>query len=223
MARQELDDRKGNIREETKQKIILGATELFLEQGYEKTTIRQIALKTGILTGSLYYAFKNKEDIFSEIVIEAAMQSIREARVVLTSESSMLDRILFPLCLEIYAAYRSPRIAELLAIASKQQQIRGRVIEWMTDWMSEVGGFVNLPIDKVEMSRRMNLCVGATGAMLESIQNDPNYYDVKGSMNLICEVYMNLLGVPTTWLSSTVDRIYDVMSNNEITICNIEI
>lgn len=39
------------------------ALELFAEQGYEKTSLREIAERLGITKAALYYHFKSKEDI----------------------------------------------------------------------------------------------------------------------------------------------------------------
>lgn len=47
--------------------ILRISTELFLNQGYDETTIRQIAEKCGIGRGHLYYYFKKKEDILIHI------------------------------------------------------------------------------------------------------------------------------------------------------------
>ena len=54
---------------EVRQKILISAKELFIQQGYKKTTIRQIVDKSGILIGSIYYFFKNKEEIFQSLVL----------------------------------------------------------------------------------------------------------------------------------------------------------
>ena len=43
--------------------ILKISTKLFLDQGYDNTTIRQIAEASGIGRGHLYYYFKKKEDI----------------------------------------------------------------------------------------------------------------------------------------------------------------
>ena len=43
--------------------ILLVSTNLFINQGYDKTTIRQIAEAAGIGRGHLYYYFRKKEDI----------------------------------------------------------------------------------------------------------------------------------------------------------------
>jgi len=50
-------------------KIISTAKKLFISQGYKKTTIRQIVEESGVLIGSIYYFFKNKEEIFQSIVL----------------------------------------------------------------------------------------------------------------------------------------------------------
>jgi len=55
--------------DDVKQKILISAKELFIQQGYKKTTIRQIVDKSGVLIGSIYYFFKNKEEIFQSLVL----------------------------------------------------------------------------------------------------------------------------------------------------------
>lgn len=50
--------------------ILRVSTELFLNQGYDKTTIRQIAEASGIGRGHLYYYFRKKEDILIHIFKE---------------------------------------------------------------------------------------------------------------------------------------------------------
>ncbi|MFE4452064.1 TetR/AcrR family transcriptional regulator [Streptomyces sp. NPDC056796] len=55
--------RRGN----TRQRIQDVALELFAEQGYEKTSLREIAERLGVTKAALYYHFKTKEDILSGI------------------------------------------------------------------------------------------------------------------------------------------------------------
>ncbi|MET9364648.1 helix-turn-helix domain-containing protein [Streptomyces sp. NPDC006632] len=47
----------------TRQRIQDVALELFGEQGYEKTSLREIAERLGVTKAALYYHFKTKEDI----------------------------------------------------------------------------------------------------------------------------------------------------------------
>jgi AcrR family transcriptional regulator len=50
-------------KEETKEKILAAALELFREKGLEGTTTRQISQKAGIAEGTLFNYFKTKEDL----------------------------------------------------------------------------------------------------------------------------------------------------------------
>lgn len=54
--------------EETVEKILTAARRLFLEKGYEKTTIQDIVDRLGGLTkGAVYHHFKSKEEIMEAI------------------------------------------------------------------------------------------------------------------------------------------------------------
>jgi AcrR family transcriptional regulator len=50
-------------RGDTRQRIQSVALELFAEQGYEKTSLREIAERLEVTKAALYYHFKSKEDI----------------------------------------------------------------------------------------------------------------------------------------------------------------
>ena len=63
--------------EEVRRKILSAAKALGIEQGYKKTTIRQIVEKSGVLTGSIYYLYKNKADIFQAMVLALFKQCVR--------------------------------------------------------------------------------------------------------------------------------------------------
>ena len=70
---------QGNSRE----RLLREAAKLFMQQGYERTTMRTIAEVTGIKLGSISYYFKSKEDILYE-----AMKAI-----VLSGEERALDAV----------------------------------------------------------------------------------------------------------------------------------
>src|SRR4051812_33299329 len=44
------------------------ALELFIEEGYEKTSLREIAEKLGVTKAALYYHFPTKDDIVNSLV-----------------------------------------------------------------------------------------------------------------------------------------------------------
>ena len=58
-----MDGTKQRRRGNTRQRIQDVALELFAEQGYEKTSLREIAERLEVTKAALYYHFKTKEDI----------------------------------------------------------------------------------------------------------------------------------------------------------------
>jgi AcrR family transcriptional regulator len=61
-----MSERTGDTRERIKEV----ALELFTEQGYEQTSLREIAERLGVTKAALYYHFKSKEEIVAAFVDE---------------------------------------------------------------------------------------------------------------------------------------------------------
>lgn len=57
-------------RSDSRRNLILAAAKLFREKGYQKTTVRDLAAAVGMQSGSLFYHFKNKEEILCEVMYE---------------------------------------------------------------------------------------------------------------------------------------------------------
>lgn len=53
--------------EETVQKILDTAQRLFIEQGYDHTSLQEIIAATGLSKGAIYHHFNSKEDIFFSV------------------------------------------------------------------------------------------------------------------------------------------------------------
>jgi AcrR family transcriptional regulator len=56
---------------DTRQEILDVATGLFIEQGYEKTSLREIAERIGVTKAALYYHFPSKQQILEALVTPA--------------------------------------------------------------------------------------------------------------------------------------------------------
>ena len=54
-------------RSDTREKIRSVALQLFAEQGYDKTSLREISERLGVTKAALYYHFKSKEDIVASL------------------------------------------------------------------------------------------------------------------------------------------------------------
>lgn len=59
-------------KEEAKARIVDAATEMFLENGYKKTKMTEIARKLGVSKGALYQYFKSKEALLLEVIMSGS-------------------------------------------------------------------------------------------------------------------------------------------------------
>jgi len=63
-----VDNKEMIPKDEIRETILAVASEIFSRYGYQKTTMDDIARATGKGKSSIYYYFKNKEEIFREVV-----------------------------------------------------------------------------------------------------------------------------------------------------------
>jgi len=60
---------RGKLKKLKKHKIHLCALELFSKVGYYKTSMDNIAIKSGVSKGLLYHHYLNKEELFEEVIL----------------------------------------------------------------------------------------------------------------------------------------------------------
>ncbi|RWZ58629.1 TetR/AcrR family transcriptional regulator [Halobacillus fulvus] len=79
--------------------ILKAATGVFIEHGYEKTTMKHVMDAAGVSRGGLYQYFSNKEDLFEAILEEGlneeAEQSLASLKKSSTSYWHLLMQIIF--------------------------------------------------------------------------------------------------------------------------------
>src|SRR5438445_10189389 len=85
-------------RGDTRERIQSVALELFAEQGYEGTSLREIAERLEVTKAALYYHFKSKEDIVRSLVedyyrqIDALIAWGREQPRTAVARSEIINR-----------------------------------------------------------------------------------------------------------------------------------
>ena len=208
-------------REDLRNQIMKASVELFVEQGYEKTTTRQILQKVSILNGSLYNIFRNKEDIFNAVMTDALSESINEAEKFLGENITPLDRVAFPLCLEIYAASRSTRIAGLLAISNKKWDIMNSACDMLMQWIydhDEERFFVD---DDNCFKLKIMAFIGALGNIVERFEKEPGAMTASESAHILFKMLVATFNIPVGNVQERVDLILDIISKNDIRICGI--
>jgi len=76
------------LKENVRTNILSEAKKAFLEKGFEKASMRQIATSSGITVGNVYRYFKNKDELFSAVVKEAQEAILQ---IIVVNHSSKLD------------------------------------------------------------------------------------------------------------------------------------
>jgi AcrR family transcriptional regulator len=74
-------ERKQEEKQEMHKRILNGARKVFLEKGYEQTSMRNIANEINYSPGSLYFYFKDKSEIFHELHKEGFQLLLNQLKV----------------------------------------------------------------------------------------------------------------------------------------------
>ena len=80
-------------KENTRMGIIDAATRLFAEQGYQQTTISEIAKRVGLAEGSIYDHFRGKEDLLLTIPDVWVTKAIDELEVQLLGIEGAFNKL----------------------------------------------------------------------------------------------------------------------------------
>ena len=136
----------------TRIKFIKAASETFDRYGFKKTTMDDIAYAAGKGKSSLYYYFKNKEEVFEAVVEHEASLLKEEIYLAITQYDSARDK------LRQYILHRMKRFAakgnlyqalndDLLLTFSFIEKIRNKYRYWE---LNEIGQILQTGIEKKE-------------------------------------------------------------------------
>jgi len=78
---------------EQRRRIILAAARLFCRQGYDRTTVRELAADVGMQSGNLFYHFKNKDDVLEAVMREGVLLATEAADRALAMAGSAQERL----------------------------------------------------------------------------------------------------------------------------------
>ena len=82
-----------NLDSPTRARILAAAQKRFAAFGYRRTGVADIARAAGVVPGTLYRYFKDKEDIFREVVTDLHERWVARAREVVAEPGTALERM----------------------------------------------------------------------------------------------------------------------------------
>ena len=159
-------------REEVRNKIIKISRRLFLEQGYENTTVRQILKKAGLSTGSLYHFFKNKEEILLFSLKDALLEisSLTDGMAVKYNEPVL--RYALGIALGTSEIFKYKHLFNFYDAIYKNESAENFMISLKVTRMKNLLNDLNLHFTDNEVHSRILAIHGATKSlMLAKINN----------------------------------------------------
>jgi AcrR family transcriptional regulator len=173
------DERPTAPRTDTRSRAQKVALELFAEQGYEKTSLREIAERLGVTKAALYYHFKSKEDIVHSFTddyfaeIDALLDWAREQPRGDQTRRELLDRYVGIVLAgsEVFRFLEQNRAAMQTMEAGKERFARFRDrLDVLVDLLAGPGAPLR---DRVRAATAV-LSVGATCMVFLQKVDDPD-------------------------------------------------
>ncbi len=102
-------------KERKRLKIIQAATELFIKQGYRKTSVDQVARHAGVAKGTVYLYVKNKGELLLQAIIEEKKHYVGLLRDILSPDRAPQDQLRLWIKTALILAAQMPLTSKLIS------------------------------------------------------------------------------------------------------------
>jgi AcrR family transcriptional regulator len=126
-----------------REQILDAAAKMFISQGYENSTVDEIAREAGLSKGSIYWYFKSKLDILFGLTDRCMVDSQEKLRE-LAAAGRFGAEALYKCHRQLYdAQLRRPEqeqlFSQLMSLANRYPEIRERLRDYYRQWDSTAG------------------------------------------------------------------------------------
>ena len=191
------------------------AFDLFIEQGYEKTTMRQIAFRAKILNGSLYNLFSSKDEIFKHIMVKAIGIRQSACTSMVEEEKDYLFALALPFVLELYACEISPKLTELFHRAYSNWDTFNRIVDLDIHWMTQVSEKFGLGLDQ-EHLRRNTVAIDGCLTKLIDAAFFTDYNNPQDSARTLMIIMFTLLNLPLHGIDHLLQRYEELIRGSDV-------
>jgi len=189
-----------NIREANatviKRRIIKISRRLFLEQGYDKTSVRQILNKSGLSTGSLYHFFKNKEELLLSGLHDALLDISRLTDKIAVECQEPLLRYALDVALATCEIFKHKHLLNLYKAISQTESVDHEVINIKVNKMKKLLNDLNLHFSDKEIHSRILAIHGATKALMMATINEQLLVNPEDIYSLIINMALSEFNIP---------------------------
>ena len=182
--------------EVVRNKIIKISRRLFLEQGYENTTVRQVLKKAGLSTGSLYHFFKNKEEILLFSLKDALLEISSLTDSIAVKYKEPMLRYALGIAIGISEIFRHKRLFNFYHAVYKNETAENFMISLKVARMKNLLNDLNLHFTDNEIHARVLAIHGATRALMLATINKQLSANLDDIYSLIIRIALSEFNIP---------------------------
>jgi AcrR family transcriptional regulator len=131
-------------KERRRRRILQAATELFIQRGYRKTSVDEVARNSGVAKGTVYLYFKTKADLMIQAIVEEKKQYLVTFKPVL--EAPPRQRLKKYIRLAFGMVHEMPLMSKLLSgdrevllvLEEMDADLRQQALEFQTQFVVEM-------------------------------------------------------------------------------------
>jgi AcrR family transcriptional regulator len=135
----ETDTTDGRARK--RRRILNAATELFIQHGYRKTSVDEVAQMAGVAKGTVYLYYKTKADLLVQAIVEEKKRYIANLKPVLEAPPNQRLRMYLRMALRL--VNEMPLMSKLMrgdrevlvVMEEMDADVRQQTLELQTDFM----------------------------------------------------------------------------------------
>ena len=151
-----ISKRKEEERTLRKEKILIGALEVFKQFGVENSTMDQIASESGFGTATIYYYFHSKEEIYSAILINGWERLWKNIEPIISIKYDSPRKIFIAILIKTSEVVRNrPGLYEFLFNVPKQMSFKKE--PWKKDQERLYKTLISLLRESIELGEFPNI------------------------------------------------------------------
>ena len=188
----------------TKYKVLHAAAVLFLQNGYEKTTVREVAEYAGVNRGSVVFAAKSKENLLA-ILVEFVLdgQFAASKKIV---EGKTTDGILYyaaETVLQLYMAESREQVRELYAAAYALPNTADIIYKKVSEKLEPLFAQYNPTWEAKDFFEREI----ASGSIIRGYMAKPcdMYFTMERKVRVFLDVALRIYNVPDEKIKEAID------------------
>lgn len=113
--------KRSNVLDKRKE-ILSSAIEVFAQKGYNKASIKEVADKAGVASGTVYLYFKNKDDLLLQAMKTMLDSNLKEIKSKLASEEKSVDKLYMFFYHHIEVFTQNPSMARFMVVELRQSE-----------------------------------------------------------------------------------------------------